>query len=161
MKRIVVTCIMMMVLATCGVAFANLADTRSSVASLYGEYRMVIDTDNQPWTKAEWESKGIQRTRAASYMHYFSRNGMGIQMEVQYETDKEKAFVKLQRFTPNMPIKVKEIRAYFPELIALLDSPKAEVFTTYKELTSHFQEDKSPVFMGLVIKAAPTPGRSS
>jgi hypothetical protein len=161
MKRIVATCIAMMLFSICGSAFANLNDTRSSVTSLYGEYRMLIDTDNQPWTKAEWDTKGFQRAKAASYMHYFSRNGLGIQMEVQYGSAKEQAFVKSQRFTPNMPIKVKELRSYFPEMIALLDSPKAQYFTTYKELTRLFQENQSPVTMGVVIRNMPTPGMGS
>jgi len=158
-KKVAMLCIVMTLLAFSGVAFANLNDTRNSIAQTYGEYRLVLDTDNQPWTKAEWETKGYQRAKASSYTHYFNRNGIGMQMEVQYESDKQGAFAILQRVTPNSAIKIKELRTYFPELVSLLDSPKGEYFSTYGEVTRNFQEEASPVKLGLVVKLAPAPKR--
>jgi len=156
-KKFVVLCVVMTLLAFSGVALANLDDTKSSIAQTYGEYRLVVDTDNQPWAKAEWETKGVQRAKAASYVHYFNRNEIGMQMEVQYESDKQGAFAVLQRFTPNSAIKIKELRTYFPELVSLLDSPKGEYFSTYSEVTRNFQELASPVTLGLVVKLSPAP----
>lgn len=160
MKKIVILCIMTALLALSSIASANLDDTKSSIAQKYGDYRLVIDTDNQPWAKAEWETKGMQRAKAASYVHYFNRNGIGMQMEVQYESDKQGSIAILQRFTPNSAIKVKELRSYFPELTDLIDSPKGEYFATYGEVTRNFQEQASPVTLGLVVKLPPAPKRN-
>ena len=159
MKKRIMFSVMILILAISGVAFASLDDTRSTIAQTYGEYRLVIDTDNQPWTKAEWETKGLQRAKAASYTHYFNRNGIGMQMEVQYESSAAGAYASLQRITPNSAIKIKEFRTYFPEFVRLLDSPKGEYFSTYSEVTRNFQEEASPVTLGLLIKLSPAPKR--
>jgi len=148
------------ILASSTVAFANLDDTRATVAAKYGDYRLVIDTDNQPWAKEEWDTRGQQRAKAASYMHSYQSNGLRVQVEVMYDSNKPNSYVRAQRFTPDMAIKVKDFKTYFPEVYALLVGPKAEAFTTYKDLTRNFQEQKSPVTMGVVIQS-PAPGKSS
>lgn len=150
-----------MILATNAIAFANLNDTRATIAAKYGDYRLVLDTDNQPWTKEEWDTKGYQRAKASSYMHSYQVNGLRIQMEVMYDSNKPGAFVRAQRFTPDMAIKVKDFKTYFPEVYTLLVSPKAESFTTNKDLSRNFQEDKSPVSMGVVVQELPAPGKGS
>ena len=159
MKKSILFFVMVILLVMSSVAFANLSDTKTSIAQTYGDYRMVIDTDNQPWTKAEWELKGYQKAKAASYVYYFSRNDVGMQMEVQYENDKAGAYAILQRFTPNSAIKLKELRNYFPEISSLIDSPKGEYFTSYNEVTRNFQEQASPVTLGLVINSPVAPQR--
>lgn len=159
MKKSILFFVMVILLVMSSVAFANLSDTKTSIAQTYGDYRMVIDTDNQPWTKAEWELKGYQKAKAASYVYYFSRNDVGMQMEVQYENDKAGAYAILQRFTPNSAIKLKELRNYFPEISSLIDSPRGEYFTSYNEVTRNFQEQASPVTLGLVINSPVAPQR--
>lgn len=149
------------ILATNAITFANLDDTKPTIAAKYGDYRLVIDTDNQPWTKEEWDTKGYQRAKASSYMHSYQTNGLRVQLEVMYDSIKPDSYVRAQRFTPDMAIRVKDFKAYFPEVYALLVSPKAEAFATYRELTRNFQEQKSPVTMGVVIQALPAPGKSS
>jgi hypothetical protein len=152
MKKLVSLLILTVLLMISSVAFASLDDTRASIAAQYGEYRLLIDTNNQLWTKADWEAKGWQRAKAASYMHSFRRQGMGFQMEVMYENSTPQAFVRAQRITPDMPIKIKELKEYFPEVYALIAQPKAEAFATYKQLSRQFQEPQSPVSMGILLK---------
>lgn len=141
------------VLLTAGsaLALANPDDTRGSIAARYGDYRLVIDTDNQPWTKEEWLTKGIKRAQAASYMHTFTTHDLRIQMEVNYTNNKPNATVQMQRFTPDMAIPLKDLRKYFPEIYTLLISPKAQAFTSYATVNKNFQEPQSPVTLGVVI----------
>lgn len=148
------------ILAANAIAFANLDDTKTTIAAKYGDYRLVIDTDNQPWTKEEWDTKGYQRAKASSYMHSYQTNGLRVQVEVMYDSSKPNSYVKAQRFTPDMAIKVKDFKTYFPEVYPLLVGPKADAFTTYKLLSRNFQEEKSPVSMGIVIHS-PAPGKSN
>jgi len=136
-------------------AHANLDDTRSTIEAKYGPARLVIDADNQLWTNEDWLKKGQYRTKAASYMHSFIRQGLQIQMEVVYDTDKPDSTVRAQRFTPGMAIPVKEFRTYFPELITLIDHPQAVCFATEKSITRQFQEDQSPITLGLTVRKAP------
>lgn len=149
------------ILTANAVAFANIDDTRATIAAKYGDYRIVLDTDNQPWTKEEWDTKGYQRAKASSYMHSYQTNGLRVQMEVMYDSNKPGSFVKAQRFTPDMAIKVKDFKNYFPEVYALLVGPKAEAFATYSLLSRNFQEEKSPVSMGVVVQAPPAPGKGN
>jgi hypothetical protein len=133
-------------------AFASLNDNKAAMQTQYGDYRLIIDSDNQLWTKAEWETKGYKKAKAASYMHSFSRQGLRIQMEVLYDNDKPDSLVRIQRFTPDMAIKLKDFKAYFPEVYTLITDPKAQVFATHNSLSRHFQELQSPVRMGVLIK---------
>lgn len=161
MKRtMVLTLFLMMMICTSGIAFASLDDTRASIESQYGDYRMVIDTDNQLWAKSEWEQKGHVRAKAASYTYSFSRQGLEIQLETAYTADTPQASVKAQRFTPGTSIKVKEFKNYFPEIYRLIMSPKAQAFASYDPVTHQFQEMQSPVTMGILIKDAPVTQKS-
>jgi hypothetical protein len=152
MKKLVSLLILTVLLTISSVAFASLDDTRASIAAQYGEYRLLIDTNNQLWTKADWEAKGSKRAKAASYMYSFRRQGLGVQMEVMYENSSPQALVRAQRITPDMPIKIKELKEYFPEVYALVAQPNAEAFATYKQLSRQFQEPQSPVSMGILLK---------
>ncbi|MCX7779956.1 MAG: hypothetical protein N2491_03440 [Negativicutes bacterium] len=161
MKKWLIMLVTGAMMAVSAVAFANLDDTRATIAARYGDYRLVIDTDNQPWTKEEWETKGVQRARAASFMHSYQANGLRVQLEVMYDNNKPGSFVRAQRFTPDMAIKIKDFKTYFPEIYALITGPKAEAFATYKEISRNFQEQKSPVSMGIVVQSLPAPGKSN
>lgn len=154
-KKIAASALMAVMTITSSAAFANLDDTKTTIAQQYGEYRMVIDNDNQLWPRAEWEQKGRQRAKAASYTYNFVRQGLGIQMEVMYLNDKAEAPVVAQRFTPNMPIKIKELKTYFPEVYQLVIAPKAEAFASHEPITRQFQEQQSPVTMGVIVKTEP------
>lgn len=133
-------------------AFANLNDSKESIKNQYGEYRLIIDSDNQLWTKADWEAKGYKKAKAASYMHSFTRQGLRIQMEVLYDNNKPDAVVITQRFTPDAAIKLKEFKQYFPELYPLITAPKAQIFATHNSLSRHFQELQSPVRLGVLVR---------
>ncbi|WP_346354703.1 hypothetical protein [Azotosporobacter soli] len=152
MKRIISALIFTMFFTVGGVASANLGDTRGAMAQQYGEHRLVIDQDGQLWTKANWEEKGHQKAKAAFYTYSFTRQGLHFSMEVGYESEKPDALVRFQRISPDMPIKVKEVRQYFPELAPLLDHPKAITFASYKTLSRYFQELESPTRMGVLVR---------
>ncbi|GMB01932.1 hypothetical protein [Pelosinus sp. IPA-1] len=134
------------------VAFASLDDTKLTIEKQYGDYRLLIDSDNQLWTKADWEARGSKKAKAASYRYSFSRQGIGVQMEVMYANNKPDALVVAQRFTPDMPITIKEMKKYFPEVYALTKAPKANFFATYSSISRNFQEGQSPVSMGVLIR---------
>lgn len=155
MKKLAAAALMAVMTVTGSTAFASLDDTKATIAQQYGEYRMAIDTDNQMWPRQEWEQKGKLRAKAASYTYNFERQGLGIQMEVMYQNDKPGAPVIAQRFTPNMAIKIKDLKTYFPEAYKLVTAPKAEAFASYDAITRQFQEQQSPVTMGVIIKAEP------
>jgi len=134
------------------VAFANLNENKVSIENQYGEYRLIIDADNQLWTKAEWELKGYKKAKAESYRYSFRRQDLGVNLEVSYVNNKPDAQVRAQRFTPDMPIKIKELKLYFPEIYTMIQSPQAKVFATYKSITRNFQDLESPVRMGVLVK---------
>lgn len=152
MKKFVAVLVFSLLVVGSSVAFANLNDNRETTAKQYGDYRLLVDTDNQLWTKADWEVKGHKRAKANAYMHSFSRQGLRIQMEVLYDNDKPDAVVRVQRFTPDMAIKMKDFKLYFPEVYAMITAPKAQVFATQDLLSRNFQELQSPVSMGVIIK---------
>ncbi len=157
MKKIITAAVLCAIMtASVSTAFASLDDNRQSIADQYGDYRMVIDTDNQLWTKQEWEQKGHLKAKAGSYMYSFSRKDLGVQMEVLYASDRPDAPVRGQRFTPAMPIQIKDFKGYFPEVYQLIASPKAAVFASYVDVTRQFQEQTSPVTLGVVIQTAPS-----
>jgi len=151
MKKIMLLICSMLFLFS-SVAFASLDDTKLSIEKQYGDYRLLIDSDNQLWTKADWEAKGSKRAKAAAYRYSFYRQGIGVQMEVMYANNKPDALVVAQRFTPDMPITIKEMKKYFPEVYALTKAPKANFFATYNSLSRNFQEGESPVAMGVLIR---------
>ena len=152
MRKIIAMLVFSMLLMLSSVAFASLDDNRTSIQEQYGDYRLLIDSDNQLWTKADWEAKGSRKAKASSYHYSFNRHGIGVQMEVMYASNKPDAKVVAQRFTPNMPITVKEFKLYFPEVYALMQTPKAHTFATYKSLSRNFQENQSPVSMGVLVR---------
>lgn len=152
MRKIIAMLVFSMLLMLSSVAFASLDDNRTSIQEQYGDYRLLIDSDNQLWTKADWEAKGSRKAKASSYHYSFNRHGIGVQMEVMYASSKPDAKVVAQRFTPNMPITVKEFKLYFPEVYALMQTPKANTFATYKSLSRNFQENQSPVSMGVLVR---------
>lgn len=152
MRKIVAILVFSLLVVFSSVAFANLNNDRANVEKEYGDYRLIIDSDNQLWTKADWEVKGKKRAKAASYMHSFSRQGLRIQMEVLYDNDKPDALVRTERFTPDTAIKIKDFKLYFPEFYAMVTAPKALVFATNNSLSRHFQELQSPIRMGVIIK---------
>lgn len=155
MKRLAVFLLFLMMICTSGVAFAGLDDTRASMESQYGDYRMVIDTDNQMWTKSEWDQKGQFREKAAAYTYSFSRQKLGFELEASYNGKTPQSTVIAQRFTPNMSITVKEFKNYFPEIYSLIASPHAQAFASSRQVTRQFQELQSPVTMGILVKEAP------
>lgn len=151
MKKIVAGTLAALMLSS-GVALAGLDDDKESIADQYGEYRMVIDTDNQIWARAEWEGRGVDRAKADSYMYSFTREGLRTQMEVRFSKN---GSVQAQRFTPDMAVKIKDFKTYYPEVYDLLTSPKADAFASYAKVTSQFQEIQSPVTLGIVVKETP------
>jgi len=161
MKRLLGIILMMAVMVTAAPVQANLDDTRASIESKYGEYRLVLDTNNQPWTKEQWEKSGYKKADAATFMYRFRRFDMGIQLDVAFEDNKPNAYVKMQRFTPDNPIQIKDFKKIFPEVYDLLVSPKAVSFTSFKELTKNFTEQGSPVTYGIAINQPPTPDRKA
>ena len=154
-KLITATALCVLLSASGGTVFASLDDNQQSIASQYGDYRMVIDTDNQLWTRQEWQEKGRLKARAGSYRYAFSRNDLGMQMEVLYTSDRLEAPVRAQRVTPDMPIKVKDFKLYFPEVYQLITSPHAASFASYVDVTTQFQEQTSPVTLGVVVQTSP------
>ena len=76
-------------------------------------------------------------------------------MDVKYENDKPDSFVRMQRFTPDMPFQIKDFKKMFPEIYVLLDTPQTVVFTTYKELSRNLMEKNSPVTLGVAVKKDP------
>ncbi len=152
MKKVITVLVFSMLCMLSSVAFASLDDNKITIQQQYGDYRLVIDTDNQLWTKADWEAKGAIRAKAAAYHYSFSRQGLGVQMEVMYANAKPDAAVIAQRFTPDMPFTIKELKKYFPEVYALTQAPKAKFFATNSALSRNFQEQESPVTMGVLIR---------
>ena len=152
MRKVIGMLVFCLLLTISSMAFANLNDTKATMETQYGDYRLIIDTDNQLWTKTDWEAKGYKKAKAASYMYSFTRQGLRVQMEVLYDKDKPDSLVRTQRFTPDMAIKVKDFKLYFPEVYMMITAPKAQVFATYNPLSRHFQDVESPVRLGVLIK---------
>lgn len=106
MRKSIAISIFSLLLMMSSVAFANLNDNKASIQTRYGDYRLIIDSDNQLWTKADWEVKGTKEVKAASYMYSFTREGLRIQMEVLYSGDKPDSVVLHNDFyTPTRPLK--------------------------------------------------------
>jgi len=152
MRKVVAMLVFSLLVVISSVAFANLNDNRATIQTQYGDYRLLIDSDNQLWTKADWEANGYKKAKAGSYMYSFSRQGLGVQMEVLYDNNKPDSLVRTQRFTPDTAIKLKDFKLYFPEVYTLITAPKAQVFTTHTLLSRHFQEPESPISMGVLVK---------
>lgn len=152
MKKIIALLLFGLITMSSSFAFAALTDNRAAMAALYGEYRFVIDEDKQLWSKAEWEAKGHKKAKANSYIHYFRRDGLGFQLEVQYEGNSPDSFVRAQRITPDMGIKAYELKSYLPEIYQLVVNPEAKAFGTTEKITRNFRDDSSPVILGVVLK---------
>lgn len=150
MRKLIVACLFVLMVLPAGQALANLGDNRASMASQYGEYRLVIDKDGKLWTKADWEAGGYAKTKANAYVYYFTRNGLKFQMEVQYDGTSPESMVKVQRITPDSEIKIAEFKGYFPEIYPLIADPKAQAFITGRQLTRNFQSVGSPISLGVV-----------
>lgn len=140
-------------------ALANLDDTKMTIAQKYGDYRLVIDTDNQPWTKEQWEKSGQKKAQADTYTYRFRREDIGINLDVKYENDRADSFVRMQRFTPDLPFQIKDFKKMFPEIHVLLSDSETVVFTTYKDLSRNLMEKNSPVTLGAAYKKDPSPER--
>jgi len=152
MKKLCSLLMMFVILAVAAPAFASLDDTRETIAQTYGDFRLVIDSDNQPWTKEQWEKSGYKKAQADTYTYRFRRQDIGIGMDVKYEGDKPGSFVRMQRFTPDMPFQIKDFKTMFPEIYPLIASPQTVVFATYKELSRNLMEKNSPVTLGAAVK---------
>jgi hypothetical protein len=135
-----------------GVAFASLQDNRAAVAAQYGDYHFVIDTDNQLWTKADWDAKGYKSAKPSTYVYFTERQGLRFEVDVAYDGNKPDSLVKVERFTPDMPIHIKDFKSYFPELYPLLTAKHAIPFGTYDAPSQYFQDPESPAFLGVVDK---------
>lgn len=157
MKKIIAGTLAVLLLSS-GAALAGLDDDRKSIAASYGDYRLVIDTDNQLWAAAEWEARGKERAKAASYMYSFAREGLRTQMEVRFVNN---GLVQAQRFTPDAAVKIKDFKLYYPEVYRLITSAKAEAFVSNAQVTSQFQERQSPLTMGVVVKEMPVGHKGS
>ena len=152
MKKSVLLLVVVLIFSLSAPVFANLDDTRATIAQRYGDYRLVIDTDNQPWSKEQWEKSGHKKAKADTYTYHFRREDVGIGLDVQYENDNPNSFVRTQRFTPDMPFQIKDFKKMFPEIYPLVSSPQSVVFATYKELSRHLMEKNSAVTMGAAVK---------
>lgn len=152
MKKMLLAGLALCVLLNGTPAFAGLGDTREAIGQQYGDYRLVIDTDNQPWTKEQWEKSGYKKAQADTFTYRFRRDDIGIGMDVKYEGDKPDSFVRMQRFTPDVPFQIKDFQKIFPELYPLVSSADSVVFATYKELSRNLMEKNSPVSMGVAVK---------
>ncbi len=152
MRKLVTGIIFAFLVMSCTVAFANLQDNRASIASQYGEYRFVVDTDKQLWPKADWESKGQKVAEPSTYIYYFTRQGNQVQLAVTYDKNKPDSVVRTQRYTLTYPIQIKEFKTYFPEVYPLLKAEKAVSFGTFKMITRNFQEPESPVTLGVLVR---------
>lgn len=160
MKKYVVLTLLLLVVTVAGTAFAAVGDNRSDTATLYGEYRIVIDTDNQPWTKLDWEGSGHKYAKESTMWHQFWRNGQGFQMVVAYEADKPDSVVQIQRFTPQSPFKLSDLKTLFPEVYKHIASPKTVTFATDQQITAHFVETKPEIMLGAMVKESPTMGQA-
>lgn len=152
MKKMILAGLALCILLTGTPAFAGLGDTRETIGQQYGDYRLVIDTDNQPWTKEQWEKSGYKKAQADTFTYRFRRDDIGIGMDVKYEGDKPGSFVRMQRFTPDMPFQIKDFQKMFPELYPLVSSADSVAFASYKELSRNLMEKNSPVSMGVAVK---------
>lgn len=161
MRKMVFVWMVLCVLAVGTPAFANLDDTRETIAQRYGDYRLVLDTDNQPWTKEQWEKSGYKKAQSDTFTYRFRREDIGIGMDVKYESNKPGAFVQMQRITPDMPFQIKDFKKMFPEIYPLVSSAQSVVFATYKEVSRNLLEKNSPVTLGVAVKKEPTAERKS
>ncbi len=152
MKKLIFLLTVLCVLTVAVPVFANLDDTRETIARQYGDYRLVIDSDNQPWTKEQWEKSGYKKAQADTFTYRFRRDDIGIGMDVKYEGDKPAAYVRMQRFTPDMPFQIKDFQKMFPEIYPLVSSSQSVVFATYAELSRNLIEKNSPVTLGAAVK---------
>jgi hypothetical protein len=161
MKKLMVSLLFVLMIFSASQAFAALDETRPAINAKYGEFRLVVDTDSQLWTKAEWEAGGYKKAKPAAFVHRFVRKDITVQMEVQYDDNKPGSLVSVQRFTPDSAIKVKELKEYFPEIHSMVTSADAAAFTSFMEVSRNLRDNQSPVTMGVVLKQNPVPAKKS
>jgi len=138
----------------CGpAAHANPGDGRERIAALYGEFRLVQDSEGKLWTKADWDKPG-RKAVAETYFHRFARLGNPISVDVRYAKDR----VSLQRFRLDTPIGPAAFRDYFPEVYALLADPKAvAVVADNLDLSRVFELPTSTFAFGVVVQKPVSP----
>lgn len=161
MNKLIALLLFVLMIVSVNQASAALDETRQAINAKYGEYRLVVDTDSQLWTKAEWEAGGYKKAKPAAFVHRFVRKDLTVQMEVQYDDNKPDALVIVQRFTPDYAIKISELKDYLPEIQSLITSANAEAFTSFKEVSRNLRDNQSPVTMGVVLKENPVPEKKS
>lgn len=161
MKKLMAILLATFILAVAAPVLANLDDTKETITQKYGDYSIIIDTDNQLWTKEQWEKSGYKKAQADTYVYRIRRNEVGVQMDVKYEGDKPTSYVRIQRFTPDIPFQIKDFKTFFPEIHPLLISSQSVAFATYKELTRNLLEKNSPVTMGIAHKKEPSADRKA
>jgi hypothetical protein len=133
-------------------ALAAPGDTREKMAGLYGEYRLVNDTEGKLWSRADWESSKAKRGGPESYVYFFAR--LDTRMTTVAAYDKRGGdHVALQHFSFDTPISVGKFKEYFPEVYALITDTKAKVFIINSdELNSKFLEEKNTISFGVVVE---------
>jgi len=154
MKKSVALLLFVFCLLVFQTAFASLDEKRSEITAKYGEYRMVLDDEGRVWARTDWEAGGSAKEVANTYIHYYMSKDVKVQLDVQYDKQRD-PYVRAQRFTPDWAIQIKELKAYFPEVYALVTSPEAKVFTTREKLTKNFLDEKSPVTLGVMVAKEP------
>lgn len=161
MKKLMATLLALCILMVAAPVLANLDDTRETIAQKYGEFGIIIDTDNQLWTKEQWEKSGYKKAQADTYVYRIRRGEIGMQMDVKYDGSKPTSFVRIQRFTPDIPFQIKDFQALFPEIYPILVTPQSVAFASYKDVSKNLLEKNSPVTMGVAVKKEPTSDRKS
>lgn len=156
MKKTIALLLFVTCLFVSQTAFAGLDEKRSAIIAKYGDYRLAVDEKGNLWTKADWE-KNRSKDSISTYIYYYTVKDLKIQMDVKYEDNINirDPYVRLQRFTPDWSIQVKDLKTYFPEIYALVTSPEASVFTTREKLTRNFMDEVSPVTMGVMVAKEP------
>jgi hypothetical protein len=154
MKRTVSLLLFALCLLVAQTAFAGLGDRMADVVGRYGDYRMVIDERGRVWTKADWEATKNNET-SRTFIHYYRAKDVRVQMDVTYIDGKGAPYVRVQRFTPDWSIQVKDLKAYFPEVYALVTAPEAKVFYTGDKVTKNFLDERSPLTLGVLVAKEP------
>lgn len=151
-QRRLAALLLMLLMVLSSVAYAAPGDTREKTAALYGEYRLVNDSEDKVWSRADWESSKRKGALAESYVHYFSRQGITCTTTVGY-TKIGGENVAVQHFSFDTPISVSQFKEYFPEIYALIADAKAKAFIVNSgELNGRFLEEKNPFSFGVIVE---------
>lgn len=161
MKKRMMGLVLAVLVAATSTTFAAVGDSRERTAELYGEYRLLIDTDNQLWTRDEWETAGHRREKEATLWHQFWRKDQGFQMVVAYENNKPDSTVQIQRISPDNAFPVSELKNLFPEIHKQLMAPSTVVFGTEQMTTRHFAGSKPQVVLGAIFRESASGEKSN